>query len=792
MEDETPVDIGMNVDGDVDNKVVELRQLTGTKSVARDNSDDQMSQTPSNDLVAMVSSLSGSRAIESEIERPLQEIAQWAHKVTNSDVVFLRSLDEQQQSFVVKGVAGSPASIVNGMLGAYTEVTETFRSASISDVLTLDLAQDSVEPVLAPNELWTFQQCGMRILVTLPLFASGELLGRIDFARNSDEAFEDHAIESGQIVAAFAAQMMEKARLQGLAERSQIYRTVIGLHQQIEQLADPPTILQAVVELVLHEPGCERCYAMLWDDDRQEFIPVAVAGLNSQLVEMLKLITLSPQVVPAFDRMMHSSRPLLVENARESTLLPRSLVRALGIESAMIVPLRGTHRRTIGFLLLDGGNADAESFSDHDVSVMEGIARHLSTMIENAMLYEQAVSSSDSLAVINEIGIQLAMLTDEESLFRHLHLQISSVIDATYFGLGLLEDNRSMIQVRVAADGKSYEQKTPYIPGRDSLSKAIQTGKGSLLGTRDASDSEQWAMNIEGLEPCHSQLTVPITVGRNVIGAMAVQSPFRHAYGPADLSMMTAVALHAGVALENARLYRMVQEQGNRRAVVLDRVMQRQENERKKLVEDIHDNTLQTLAALLFTLDRAQNIAANPERSNELEDELAKIRDEIAENIDRLRKRIFQLRPATLDSLGLESALREFLGTIEADSGMKTSLEVRLPQRPELQTETVLYRLIQEAVSLIQLSGTNASALSVRIRGGEDGIVSSLHASPERNRPPGPGLPIDRRSDVGILALIERAELAGGELRFARTVGGGSSVQISLPWETDSPSGSDE
>src|SRR5690606_4382594 len=131
-----------------------------------------------------------------------------------------------------------------------------------------------------------------------------------------------------------------------------------------------------------------------------------------------------------------------VADATRSTLLPQSLVRALGIHAAMIVPLRGRHRQTIGFLLVDRSEPGVQ-FTEHQVSVLSGMARHLAAMIENAMLYEEAITSSATLSVVNEIGLQLAMLTDESSLFRQLHFQVGSAIDASYFALALLNEDRS-------------------------------------------------------------------------------------------------------------------------------------------------------------------------------------------------------------------------------------------------------------------------------------------------------------------------------------------------------------
>ncbi len=330
-----------------------------------------------------------------------------------------------------------------------------------------------------------FEQLGVDRALIIPLFAGGKLVGRFDLARTTDSPFDSEFEGRAGLLAAVLASALEVERLTAESRDATIHRAVFGLYQQIEHLADPRTILQAAVELTRREPGCDRSYAMLWNDDRREFVPIAVSGIEPQLVEMLKMISLSPQVVPAIDRMMHSGETIIVDDAVTSTMLPRSLVDALGIRAAMFVPLRGRRHRTLGFLLLDY-TSEGSRFHEADERVMAGMAPPLSTMIENAMLYEDVVASSDSLAVINEIGIQLAMLTDEESLFRQLHHQVGSVVDATYFALGLLDESRRDFDLRVAADGEYSRYRTHFAPGSDAIARAIQLGRSSIHGSRES------------------------------------------------------------------------------------------------------------------------------------------------------------------------------------------------------------------------------------------------------------------------------------------------------------------
>ena len=340
-----------------------------------------------------------------------------------------------------------------------------------------------------------------------------------------------------------------------------------------------------------------------------------------------------------------------------------------------------------------------------------------------------------------------------------------------------------MLDVRFAIDADVLPGSVRVPVADDPLSSVAVSGRVELAATRNGGDTQPWLRQIEhrDTQAVHSHLTVPIAVGRNVIGAMSVQSAFRNAYGPRDVDLLTSIALHTGIAIENARLYRLVQNRGDRRAVVLDEVIHRQEAERKELVDEIHDDTLQVLAACLYRLDRAQDAIESLGKHEPAVLQITDVRDSLAENISRLRKRIFALRPATLDRLGVESALRELLGAISREQGLATELDIDLPGRLEPKNEMLLYRVIQEAIAHVQ-SRDGVSMLKVRVRQ-RDNIISALllHDGARDEELESRALDVMERSDVSMMALVERVELAGGHLRVAHRAGGGSVIQITMP-----------
>lgn len=734
--------------------------------------DEEQTAAEQPDLLGQLIRVSRGFASGMPFERMLNEIASTTAATLQSEIVLVRQVTDDNINFMVAAAIGPAPLSTGGLVGAYSPISDGARNAGPSDVFRLNLLDVNSHPLLSAAETWSFQQLGVQHALLLPLFSGGVLTGRLDVLRTRNAPFDREAIEVANLLAVFAAQALYTNSLEQAARESHIFQTVLGLHQSIEHLADPRTILQAVVELVVREPGADRCYAMLWDDGRKEFVPTAVAGLEPHMVDMLKLVSLSPQVAPAFDQMMHSTRPLVVADATRSTLLPQSLVRALGIHAAMIVPLRGRHRQTIGFLLVDR-NEPGEQFSDHQVSVLSGMARHLSAMIENAMLYEEAITSSATLSVVNEIGIQLAMLTDESSLFRQLHYQVGAAIDASYFALALLSEDRTALDVWEANDEVIGIRPERVRLNGDLLSLAIKTGRSTLTGAR-ATDAPGLPDGVGPDDSYHSHMTVPITVGRNVIGALTVHSPFRHAYGPKDLDLLSAIALHTGVAIENARLYQLTQARDDRRGLVLNAVMHRHELERKELVDDLHENTLQTLAACLFQLDQAQASAIDQDPDGPVAAGLEHIREELSGSIDRLRARIFELRPATLDILGLEPALREFLRSVDSEAQGDITLETALSGRLAPEDETAIYRICQEALHQLRLAnGIAPVAIRIDADAGSVAIRMELAGSTT--------LPGELAIDVGLMALIERVELAGGTLDLQTGHQDGLSMLIAVP-----------
>ncbi len=199
---------------------------------------------------------------------------------------------------------------------------------------------------------------------------------------------------------------------------------------------------------------------------------------------------------------------------------------------------------------------------------------------------------------------------------------------------------------------------------------------------------------------------------------------------------------------------------------MMTKVMNIQEEERKRFSRELHDGIGQSLYALLIQLDRL--IVKEEEKP-----ELAKIRDQVSFIIEDVRSMAWELRPSVLDDLGLVPAIRTFSENFKAHYGVTVVCTCSLKRRLDLQVETMIYRIIQEALTNIGKYADVAEA-KVSIEDLQDRIEVTIHDE---------GRGFVRTKDtkgVGLFSMEERARGIGGSLAIESEPGKGTIVKLVL------------
>lgn len=198
-------------------------------------------------------------------------------------------------------------------------------------------------------------------------------------------------------------------------------------------------------------------------------------------------------------------------------------------------------------------------------------------------------------------------------------------------------------------------------------------------------------------------------------------------------------------------------------------VVRAQEEERRRLARDLHDEVNQALTAILLRLE-ALNLAAPPE----LGDELGELKRLVNQAMSELLALARQLRPTALDDHGLmpavESQVRRFAVQTGIEAELRTSGEPQLAPEQEI----AVFRIAQEALANVARHA-GATHVDVDLRASSEGIELCV-------RDDGLGFdPVTCARGLGLGGMAERARLAGGELMIDSLPGEGTSLLLTVP-----------
>ena len=214
------------------------------------------------------------------------------------------------------------------------------------------------------------------------------------------------------------------------------------------------------------------------------------------------------------------------------------------------------------------------------------------------------------------------------------------------------------------------------------------------------------------------------------------------------------------------------------------RLLQLQDEERRRLGRELHDSLAQSVLAVNLNLAQAtRSLTALDERSRH---SLAEARRVLAEMSREIRTLSYLLHPPLLDELGLVSAVKEYAEGFSERSGIKLELDVqagfgRLPQ----EAETALFRIVQESLANIQRH-SGAQTAKIQLRGDSASVnleVSDRGCGMDKKaieRGNGSGT----RLGVGILGMRERMTQLGGKLEIESS-SSGTTVRVSIPLRTE-------
>jgi signal transduction histidine kinase len=281
------------------------------------------------------------------------------------------------------------------------------------------------------------------------------------------------------------------------------------------------------------------------------------------------------------------------------------------------------------------------------------------------------------------------------------------------------------------------------------------------------------------LFPLKTAVSVPIYAHGQSYGALAlVSKPEGFKFAAKDLSFLNQFLHITAIALENVFILEEIQRSRYELQLLTNKMITIQEEERRRLAEDIHDTIAQTLTGISYKMQYCKELAARGSQS--LTALLDKLISAVQESIRKSRELISSLRPDLIDTIGLVPALHRFFDNFSEQTGIRISerLPIKLHISPEV--DICLFRVIQEALTNIY-KHSNATNAEVALEARDDNIMLVV-VDHGRGFTMSQGAPwLKDETKLGLLSMKKRIDAVGGTLVIDAAVNHGCLIKATIP-----------
>jgi signal transduction histidine kinase len=305
----------------------------------------------------------------------------------------------------------------------------------------------------------------------------------------------------------------------------------------------------------------------------------------------------------------------------------------------------------------------------------------------------------------------------------------------------------------------------------------FRTGKASVL---EAASSCPLVASDEIRQIARGGLAVvPLWSQDRVAAVLCIISEEPGAFDEGRLRLLPSIGQQMGIALQNATLYHELEVKEKMRAGLLDKLIGAQEEERKRIARELHDEPVQELTAVMLQVDKVeQRLASHHEEQQEVE----RVKQGARAAMESLHRILTELRPQALDDLGLLPAIRWYAQQRLVEVGVRLDLEAvgkadRLP--PPI--EVGVFRITQEAINNVARHA-KADHVSIRMRFDSTAVSGEIEDNGKGfDTGAVPLVSPSNQKGLGLLGMVERAELLGGTLTIKSSVGRGTLVSFHIP-----------
>ena len=602
-----------------------------------------------------------------------------------------------------------------------------------------------------------------------PLIVKGETIGVLGFAAEAGRQALAEDLDLLSALAHQAAMTLQNARFYRDQElRARRLGVLSRLNQLITTSLDSSGVLGALTRAAAEIADAP--YAAIWLVDRtgtfleRHSVSVEAYPLQRQLLGV--------------GLMGWAAQQRTIVNVPDATVDPRTSrpdwFKAAGFRSAVAIPI--VHESVLlGVLTLTGTRPFVLEGGLREM--LDSFVAQSAIAIRNAQLYDEAERRRRQAETVAVLSRTIGATLDLDSVLQQAVEATRDLLGSDRAHIMLLDREADVMVVRYGA---------PRLLDRMFEGPRVERGKGlgglawavgRLQRTDDYLNDPRLSHDYDALMGrlgLVASMAVPIVIGDDVEGLLYVDNLSARPFTERDEAVVTDVALHAAIAIQNARLFERVRSANDRLAALSRRLLEVQETERRNLARELHDEIGQLLTGLTLILDRCKRLP--PDASIACVSEAQAL---TAELLSRVRNLSLDLRPAMLDDFGLLPALLWHFERCTASTGVKVAFSQRGldGRRFPADIETAAFRIVQEALTNVaRHSGAYEATVTITA----DDSVLKLEIE-DRGVGFDPDTVFRDERSSGLMGLRERARLSNGWVTLRSVRGSGTRLTAELP-----------
>jgi signal transduction histidine kinase len=270
---------------------------------------------------------------------------------------------------------------------------------------------------------------------------------------------------------------------------------------------------------------------------------------------------------------------------------------------------------------------------------------------------------------------------------------------------------------------------------------------------------------------------MPLNANGEIIGVLVVGFTKPYEWLPTEREMMRAIADRSALAIDRRRMIEALREREIRIAELSGHLLRVQEDERKRISRELHDETGQALMVIRLYLGMLESTAAG-RGSRSQKNKIRETVEVVDRTIEGIRRIIGRLSPLVLKELGLVAAIRKEAKDLAKNTGIRARVMVAEDvNRLDPEVEMVIYRVVQEALHNVAKHShaksaniiLNYDAERIRLLVEDDGVGFSAKSSNSRG------------NSFGLAGIKERVHSIGGEVRVVSSKERGTRIEVAVP-----------